>query len=165
MASKVGRHGVGGEKCVKLGGCPRCTPVPGKTADPQSSPKPLPHLAALLTTTHWLPALWEPPILMNFRGVKLFMIRSVSCFCQLFYPPNQSTPSIIILKILHSFTWDAYLHPSCHDFHMKVRPGQRKRFSSHRTLHHLPSPSLLSPLPNFSLHVFSPGTGSRPHRW
>ena len=97
----------------------------------------------------------------EFPWSKMFMIHSVSCFCQLFYPPNPSTPRIIILKILHSFTWDAYLHPSLHDFHMKVRPGQRKRFSSHRTLHHLPSPSLL----NFSLYVFSPGTGSRHHHW
>ena len=97
----------------------------------------------------------------EFPWSKMFMIHSVSCFCQLFYPPNPSTPRIIILKILHNFTWDAYLHPSLHDFHMKVRPGQRKRFSSHRTLHHLPSPSLL----NFSLYVFSPGTGSRHHHW
>ena len=101
------------------------------------------------------------PFLNEFLWSKTSMIRSVSCFCQLFYPPNQSTPRIIISKSLHRFPWDAHLHPSLHDFHMKVRPDQGKTFSSHRTPHRLPSHSLRSPLPNFSLHFFSPATWSR----
>ena len=92
-------------------------------------------------------------------------IHSVSCFCQLFYPPNQSTPRIIISKSLHNFPWDTHLHPSLHDFHMKG--GQIKGRCSHLTEPFTPCPiilfSLLFPI---SLCIFfSPATWSRMYHW
>ena len=58
--------------------------------------------------------------LYEFRWNNTFMNRSVSCFCGLFYPPNQSTPRINHFKNSSQLSMRCPPHPSVQFSHSVV---------------------------------------------
>ena len=111
---------MGEEECIKSGGCPRCTAVPGKAADPQSSPKTLSSPFCPAHNHSLTPCPVGTTHLYEFWWNNTFMNRSVSCFCQLFYPPNQSTPRINHFKNSSQLSMRCPPHPSVQFSHSVV---------------------------------------------